>query len=184
MKTTKCKENQMKALFKQRRQARYQKLLDIGFLKIEAFSLSKVKTLRYYELQVMMKQRKLKKERFDKVANKGAWSYKKREAEWALSVRRWYKRNKYDKRTTDKKREWQPWWVWYDDVSKKLPDEKRYTQIRQLRGKKKAGKMLPSEKAKITRGITNLKFLYTQADSDEERRSLKGQLERMRKLLK
>jgi len=99
--------------------------------------------LDYYELLHMRRQRVRMWGEFDREARSKGWSQNKRNIAWRTRVADWYVRSGYQ----GKKEKIGAWtfvskkdvWFWFDDISDRLPEEKRYTNDQSSLRKKGSG---------------------------------------------
>jgi len=144
--------------YKTMRQNRYDWLVERHFTEKEAEELSRLRQRRYYELKGlrgyakgMLKERQELWEDFNKEATSKGWVNGKRDKEWLRLVDDWYIAENYlpqvvkiggwkfssykDKKHWLKKRVW----LWFDRVSKQLPEEYRYSNDQSSLRKKGPG---------------------------------------------
>ena len=154
--------------YKTRRQGKYDFLRERHFTHQEAAELSRLHRRDYYELRKTKLSKGMLEERmelwwdFNKEAKFNGWSQNTRNKKWAELVDDWYVASNFLPKVVkiggwkfaDYKDE-EHWlkkrvWIWFDSVSKTLPEEYRYTND-QSSLRKKTGRVGKFEKAKRAR---------------------------------
>ena len=151
--------------YKSRRQGKYDFLRERHFTHQEAAELSRLHRRDYYELRKTKLSKGMLVERmemwadFDKEAKYNGWSQRTRNKKWAELVDDWYVANNFLPEVVklggwklSNYKDEQHWlekrvWLWFDSVSKTLPEEYRYTND-QSSLRKKPGRLDKYQKAK------------------------------------
>ena len=127
----------------------YIKLREAHFTHEEAHELSRLKRMDYKEIKPMRRERQKLWESFDHESENRGWGKWRRSREWKALIQGWYAAKgfmgKEDKigGWTFVDKLWKNVWFWFDAESKKLPDEKRYSDDQSSLRKKGPG---PHEK--------------------------------------
>jgi len=168
---------------KKRERKRYWLLKSVGFVPVEADSLARVRSLNYTEIQRMIKIRRSMFDDFRQLASQEGWSKAKKEREWQTIITEWYRQRGYLKHETVAGIKHAPWWAWFQDISDKLPDEQKYTTLRQQRRRKKKGKLNVTERSRISRWIHEITNTIKATKDYETKRQFRLQRVKLRKLL-
>lgn len=164
-------------VFKQpARQKRYETLRDAHFLPQEAREFSKLRSLNYHEMKLMMAERRVLWDKFTRKVIKEDWGQARGEREWRQSIRDWYIRHGYVTEKTRKlrraKRKPNPW-DWFNKTSGKLPPEMQAESPRRHKGKRQD--FVTVDKIIISREIQEMEKRRQATDIPSEKRRL-GQM--------